>query len=134
MGILAASSIVYKNNKILLLKRGLGVKTYRGYWQFPEGKVRINEDPKDAARRELYEETRVKADKLKFLTSSPVEIKSFNITIPIGKRMVYMVVDTNSNTNKIELSREHSDYGWYTLEKALKLKLVPGMAIVLKKL
>ena len=134
MGILAASSIVYKNNKILLLKRGLGVKTYRGYWQFPEGKAKINEDPQDAARRELYEETRVKAGKLEFLTSSPVEIKSFGLTIPIGKRMVYIVVDTNSNTNKIELSREHSDYGWYTLEEALKLKLVPGMTTILKKL
>ncbi len=50
----AAGGIVVKNNKILLMFR-------RGVWDLPKGKLDSNEKSKEAAIREVEEETGVKA-------------------------------------------------------------------------
>jgi ADP-ribose pyrophosphatase YjhB (NUDIX family) len=44
-----------QNNKILLVKRA--VDPGKGRWTFPAGFVDAGEDPKEAARREILEET-----------------------------------------------------------------------------
>jgi 8-oxo-dGTP diphosphatase len=52
----AASACVWRDGKVLLVKRSEGV------WAFPGGKVEAGETPFDAAQRELMEETSVTAD------------------------------------------------------------------------
>jgi 8-oxo-dGTP diphosphatase len=52
----AASACVWRDGQLLLIKRREGV------WAFPGGRLEPDETPIDAAHRELFEETGVKAD------------------------------------------------------------------------
>jgi 8-oxo-dGTP diphosphatase len=56
--ILAASAAVFRDGKVLIARR---VKP-PALWSLPGGRVEKNEDPNDAAERELYEETGVVAE------------------------------------------------------------------------
>ncbi len=52
---LCAGSIVYNDDKVLLIKRG--TQPDRGLWSLPGGRVRMGEPIRHAALRELKEET-----------------------------------------------------------------------------
>lgn len=48
---------------VLACKRGQGCEFHKGLWNVPGGFIDFDEDAKDAARRELFEETGVKLDR-----------------------------------------------------------------------
>lgn len=52
---LAVGAVVFKNNKVLLVKRGN--PPARGVWAIPGGSVELGETLKTAAEREIFEET-----------------------------------------------------------------------------
>jgi len=56
--ILAASAAVFRDGKVLIARR---VKP-PAHWSLPGGRVEKNENPEEAAERELYEETGVVAE------------------------------------------------------------------------
>ena len=66
---------------ILANKRGKNAPDYPGYWNCPCGYVDFDETTAEAAKREVFEETGVKLDKVKFWTfsDSPKDNKQ-NIT------------------------------------------------------
>jgi ADP-ribose pyrophosphatase len=51
----AVGAIVFKNNKVLLVRRGK--PPARDLWAIPGGSVQISETLQQAAEREIYEET-----------------------------------------------------------------------------
>jgi 8-oxo-dGTP diphosphatase len=55
-----ASIAVFKDRKVLLVKRGR--PPFAGLWSLPGGKTEGEEAPREAARRELMEETGIEAD------------------------------------------------------------------------
>ena len=55
-----ASIAVFKDRKILLVRRGR--PPFSGLWSLPGGKVERQEAPREAACRELKEETGIEAD------------------------------------------------------------------------
>ncbi len=57
----SAGGIVVCGNAVLLLKK------YNGDWVLPKGKVEKRETIREAASREVYEETLVKAETIKYL-------------------------------------------------------------------
>ncbi len=61
--ILGVSTCVWKGGDVLLVKRGKAGR-YEGLWSLPGGHVHYGEAIRDAALRELAEETGVKADLL----------------------------------------------------------------------
>jgi ADP-ribose pyrophosphatase YjhB (NUDIX family) len=52
-GKIALKAILVKNNKVLLLR---DPRMNRVVWEIPGGRMNINEDPKFAVAREIYEE------------------------------------------------------------------------------
>jgi len=52
---LAVGAIVFKENKVLLVKRGRAPS--KGLWAIPGGSVKLGETIKNAAEREIIEET-----------------------------------------------------------------------------
>jgi len=57
---LGASIAVFKDRKVLLVKRGRA--PFAGLWSLPGGKTESGETPREAACRELKEETGLEAD------------------------------------------------------------------------
>ena len=55
-----ASIAVFKDRKVLLVQRGR--PPFAGLWSLPGGKTEGQEAPREAARRELKEETGIEAD------------------------------------------------------------------------
>jgi ADP-ribose pyrophosphatase YjhB (NUDIX family) len=55
-----ASIAVFKNRRVLLVKRGRA--PFAGLWSLPGGKLEGDETPREAARRELKEETGIEAE------------------------------------------------------------------------
>jgi 8-oxo-dGTP diphosphatase len=55
-----ASIAVFKDRRILLVKRGR--PPFAGLWSLPGGKLEGDETPREAARRELKEETGIEAE------------------------------------------------------------------------
>jgi len=54
------SVLCYRGDKALLIQRGK--EPYKGHWSLPGGLVELGETLAEAAERELFEETGVKAD------------------------------------------------------------------------
>lgn len=48
------AAIIIDNGKYFATQRGYG--EWKGYWEFPGGKIEVNETPEDALRREIHEE------------------------------------------------------------------------------
>lgn len=57
----SAGGIVFHGRRVLILKK------LNGDWVLPKGKIELNETPKDAALREVYEETGIKAGIVDYL-------------------------------------------------------------------
>ena len=60
-----AAMIVEENNRLLLLQRNH--EPWKGSWMLPAGYVEADEDPMDAARREVFEEANLIVDDVKFV-------------------------------------------------------------------
>lgn len=56
----AASAIVFQDDRVLLIERGKGA--LRGYFSLPGGHIEPGERARDAARREVLEETGIAAE------------------------------------------------------------------------
>ena len=121
--ILAASACIWREGKVLLIKRGKppGI----GLWSLPGGKIETGESAVEAARRELLEETHVNAELLKSI--GPYEIKigglvRFSITCFAG---VYKSGEAVAASDAAEVS-------WVSLEELAKFELAPNIALAIE--
>ena len=48
------AAIIVKGNEVFATQRGYG--DFKGWWEFPGGKIETGERPQDALRREIMEE------------------------------------------------------------------------------
>lgn len=101
---------VIKNskNEILLLKRSKP----GGWFTLPGGTAHQGEDIKECLKRELLEETGLSSD-----IGKPIWIWQSD---HIGKDLLGIVFDTKDVVDEsvtIKLSPEHSEFGWFPIEK-----------------
>jgi 8-oxo-dGTP diphosphatase len=100
-------SLVVYNRKILLLKRNGG-----GHWESPGGRLDFGEDLHTALRREIKEETGlddIRIEKLLFAVTF--------IGFENGKQDVGLWYLSHTNSDKVILSHEHTDFIWADKEK-----------------
>lgn len=117
----SAGFIVFKREgksfKFLLLHHG------GDYWNFPKGRLDPGETEMEAARRELEEETGITdisviddyRDEYKYDFDAVIEDGSRQT---IYKTAVFFLAAVKDE--KINISDEHTDFGWYDYDKAYK--------------
>lgn len=125
---LVVSVIVRRKDKFLLVKETL--ENGKDYWIIPGGKVEFGETIEDAARREIEEETGIKAKKLTFLSYYEA------ITTKHNYHSVIFFFETRTNKVKLEDDIEGKviEAKWFTKSQALKLDLVYSAQWVFKEL
>ncbi len=81
-----ASIAVLNQNKVLLVRRGRA--PFAGSWSLPGGRIEGGETPREAARRELKEETGIEADVegiLDRVTVAAPGDKTYRLTVFYGR-------------------------------------------------
>lgn len=67
------AALIEKEGKVLIAKRSTGDTNVFGKWEFPGGKVELNEDEFDAIEREIFEEFELKIKAKEFLVNNICE-------------------------------------------------------------
>jgi len=100
-----AKCVVEHNGKILLIRNNYGKKK----WNLPGGGIRKNEDPKNAIKREVKEETGLDIYDIKFLGDFVSEVEYI-------KDRVYCF-SAKTNTDKLNLHKyEIIEGDWFSLQ------------------
>lgn len=109
-----AKAIVYNVNlkKFLVVKRSLD-DTSAGFWENPGGKKELGETMEEALKREILEETGIEVEDYVFLYATAIN-EDRNPFLIMG----YFVPTTKED---IELSFEHTEYKWATVDEYLSL-------------
>ena len=116
--------IFNKEGKLLLLKvNPEELRGFKGepYWDIPGGRVQRKDGIEGTLRREVTEETGLEISEIE-----PLAMTLSNIRIPqksggdVGL-ILYIFKCLVKNADKITLSGEHTEYGWFTKEEGKKL-------------
>ncbi len=90
IGEISAGGVVIFGNTVLLLKK------FNGDWVLPKGKVKEGEDIRDAALREVLEESGVKAEIVKYTGMVHYTYKSLKENETVYKTVHWYLMETNS--------------------------------------
>lgn len=110
----SAGTIVFRGSppQFLLLKYEAG------HWDFPKGKIQEGETPKQAALRELQEETGIQDGNLMPGFKDTIHYFYRREGKTISKTVVFFLAETK--TSAVKISFEHIDFIWLPYEDALK--------------
>ncbi|MFA5992782.1 MAG: NUDIX hydrolase [Candidatus Pacearchaeota archaeon] len=112
-----AKTVIEENNKYLLVRRSKCSKFFPNQWDFPGGKINQDEKPEVCAVRETKEET-----------SLTVELRQLIIEgdhIEHEMQIHYRIYSTSEHSGKIKLSKDHSDFRWFSKEEINNLQVTP---------
>jgi 8-oxo-dGTP pyrophosphatase MutT (NUDIX family) len=118
---------IIEHNHILYLLLQYGA----GHWDFPKGKIEKGETKKDAAQRELMEETGLTAE-IETGFEETFEYIFRDYDKELAKKTVYYFVG-QTESNSVTLSDEHIDYTWLPYEKAVEQLTYDNAKELLKK-
>ncbi len=116
--LVSAAVLIDPDQNILVSERPL-TKSWAGYWEFPGGKIELDETPEQALIRELREELgiTVKPQHLTPLTFVSFDYAKFHLLMPL-----YAVRQWQGVVN----SKEAQALQWVSLEKLKKIQLLPA--------
>ncbi len=91
-----------------------------GHWDFPKGHIEPGESEKEAAFREVYEETGIPEPDFELVMGfrERIEYSFTRGAEEVGKEVVFYLGRTG--TEKISLSNEHVGHEWLTYGEAHK--------------
>ena len=116
-----------RKGEVLLIKRSNKNKTFRGFWQLPEGKIEFGEQPTETLARELKEELGCR-----LISAKPITTNSAVVVFRGTSYHVLRIVFKTTWKGKITLSNEHEIHQWVSVDKALKISnLVDGTKEIL---
>ena len=73
------AAIISKENKIFATQRGYG--EWKGWWEFPGGKMEVGETPEEALVREIHEELSAEISVDEFLCTVEYDYPQFHLTM-----------------------------------------------------
>jgi len=123
-------ALMDRNGRILLVKRRF--EPGKGLWSIPGGLVELGETIREAALRELEEETGVKADITRILDVVDVIVRDDDV---IKYHYVIVVFEAvNPSGEAKQYSDECMKIGWFSLDEALSMELTRTAKRVIEKL
>lgn len=99
--------IVLHNRKILLIRRSLEDDIHPGVWEFPGGKMEVNESLEQALARELQEEIGLEVTCKKLLYATTFKTDE-------ARQVVLLTYLCHAASDRVKLSFEHTEHIWAT--------------------
>ena len=112
---LTARGICEYNGKILLLKLRSKSAHDAGKWEIPGGKVKKCEYFDEALKREYLEETGLEVDVESLYNVVRKDYTACKTSEEV--KSIQLIKKVTCQSDKVEISEEHDDYGWFTLEE-----------------
>jgi 8-oxo-dGTP diphosphatase len=123
--VVAVLAVTVRDTRVLLVRRANPPD--QGKWGFPGGRVELGEPIKDAALRELKEETGVDADAVEVLTV--LDVIERNPAGAIRFHYVLVAVLCRWRTGEGVAADDALDVGWYAPEDLHRPGLVTSAAV-----
>lgn len=108
------AALIENNDNVLIAKRKKGDENIVGKWEFPGGKVEVNENEKSAIEREIYEEFEIKIVANKFLVN--------NIYTYPNKEIDLRLYSCTYVSGELKLN-DHLEYKWVNKNEILDFDL-----------
>ncbi len=123
------TAVVIHNKKILLLKRGSKVRTYKGKWACVSGYLEKNEKPVERAIKEIKEETGLQENEIVLLKiGKPIEFYDKDIKWKVHPFLF------KTKRKSVKIDWEHTEYKWINKEEIEKFDTVPKLKEVINEL
>lgn len=90
-----------------------------GHWDYAKGHLEDGESAKEAAIRELVEETAIDDIEIQDGFMVPMYYEYQGHGLLHKKTVDYFLGETNLEEDQIEISHEHQGWGWYDYNEAL---------------
>jgi 8-oxo-dGTP diphosphatase len=118
------AAILVKNNKIIIAKRGPG-DALADKWEFPGGKIEIDETPEQCLKREMKEEFDIDVSVGEYLGSSVYKYDHIFIEL--------LAYRTYWEEGEIDL-KDHDEFKWISLEQLAEFDFAPADLVFVEKL
>ena len=113
-------AIIYFNDKILVTQRSSSM-TLPLKWEFPGGKLELNESEIDCIKREIREELSIEIEIVKKISNSPYNYGSFEINlIPFVAKYISGEISLNDHQDyKLLFASELLTLDWAEADKPI---------------
>lgn len=118
-----AAAIIVKDGKVFATRRGYG--EWRGWWEFPGGKIEAGECPDAALVREIWEELDAEIEVGQLLDTVEWDYPDFHLTMHC---FICRLLSDSLHLN------EHEASAWLSPEKLDSVKWLPADEVLLDKI
>ena len=117
------AAIIRKGNKIFATQRGYG--EWKDWWEFPGGKIEIDETPEEALKREIREELQAEVSVDDFLCTVEYDYPKFHL------KMHCFLCSLLTETLHLN---EHEAAKWLGVNELDSVKWLPADVLAVKEL
>ena len=118
-----AAAVIRDGNRIFATQKGYG--NYKGWWEFPGGKIEAGETPQQALEREIREELNIRIDVDQFLLTVEHDYPAFHLSMDC----FWCTVKSGNLTLKEALAAR-----WLGRDELDSVKWLPADAAVLEEI
>lgn len=118
-----SAAALINNKKVLITQRQ--DSNYKGLWEFPGGKIEINESNFDTVVRELKEELQIEVLPIKHFYTAEYDYPNFHLTMEM--------IHCSLISGEITLT-EHSAFKWVGIDELDDVNWVPADVSVIEPL
>lgn len=115
--ITVVAALIVRDNKVLIAKRSTGDPNVFGKWEFPGGKVELNEDEIDAIQREIKEEFELEVRPMHFIINNIHQYEDVTIDLRL-----YACEYIKGSFKLLD----HTAYEWVDKKDLLNYELCPA--------
>ena len=126
------TSFIQDEQKLLILRRSNKVKTMKGLWAGISGIIEKNEKPLTRAKIEIYEETGISEDRIRFVKDA----EKLRVSSPQYENHEWEIFPFlfEAKNPDIKLNWENSEYTWIRIDELKNYNTVPSLEKVLQNL
>ena len=115
------AAVIRDNDRIFATQRGYG--NYKGWWEFPGGKIEAGETPQEALKREIREELDTLVEVRDLIARVEYDYPEFHLSMDC---FWCTILEGNLHLNEAEDAR------WLTKENLMSVKWLPADLEVLE--